>query len=213
MDSTPPSLTQRRKAATQLEIARAAARLFADRGADAVTAEEIAQQAGIAVRTFYRYFRTKEDAVAPLLTVGAGHWRTLLAAASPQEDLIDALERTIVEVLTPRSDDDLEMLRWTLGLLHAAADDAALRLVWYRVNGESEVQLREVIATLAGPGADPYALRLIAAAATDAMCIAIEECATVEDPLLDPGAPAALARRALRDLTRGVQLHPPAAGG
>lgn len=212
MDSTPPSLTQRRKAATQLEIARAAARLFADRGAAAVTAEEIAQQAGIAVRTFYRYFRTKEDAVAPLLTVGAGHWRTLLAAASPQEELLDALARTIAEVLTPTSDEDLEMLRWTLGLLRAAADDPALRLVWYRVNGESEAQLREVIAALAGPEVDPYTVRLLAAAATDAMCIAIEECATFDEPLLDPGAPAALAARALHELTRGVRVRPAVTG-
>ena len=120
METSAPSLTERRKAATQLEIAKAAARLFADRGADAVTAEEIARQAGVAVRTFYRYFRTKEDAVAPLLTVGAGHWRALLAAADPQEELLDALERTIVEVLTPNDDADLESLRWTLGLLRAS---------------------------------------------------------------------------------------------
>lgn len=208
MDSSAPSLTQRRKAATQLEIARAAARLFADRGADAVTAEEIAQQAGVAVRTFYRYFRTKEDAVAPLLTVGAGHWRELLAASDPDEDVIDALERTIVEVLTPHDDADLESLRWTLGLLRAAEADAALQFVWFRVNGESEAQLREIVATLAGPGADPFAVRLVAAAATDALRVAIESCAAVEDHALDPTVPVALARRALRELTRGVQLHP-----
>ncbi|AMB59806.1 TetR family transcriptional regulator [Microterricola viridarii] len=210
MDSTPPSLTQRRKAATQLEIAQAAARLFTVRGADAVTAEEIAREAGIAVRTFYRYFRTKEDAVEPLLTVGAGHWRDLLAASEPQEDLVDALERTIVEVLTPRNDDDLESLRWTLGLLRAALDDPALQIVWHRVNGESETQLRAVVDSLAGPDADPFAVRLIAAAATDAMRVALEACVALEDPLADPGMPAALATRALRTLTSGVQLLPDA---
>jgi len=91
--------------------------------------------------------------VAPLLTVGADHWRSLLAAASPQEGLVDALERTIVEVLTPHNDADLETLRWTLGMLRAAAEDPALQLVWFRVNGESEAPLREVVATLAGPAA------------------------------------------------------------
>lgn len=208
MDSTPPSLTERRKATTQLEIARAAARLFADRGAAAVTAEEIAQQAGVAVRTFYRYFRTKEDAVAPLLTVGAGHWRALLAASAPQEEPLEALERTIVEVLTPRSDADLEGLRWTLGLVRAADEDPDLQFVWYRVNGESEVQLREVVATLAGPAADPFAVRLIASAATDALRVALEACAAAEDPMSDPGMPALLAIRALRQLTHGVELYP-----
>jgi len=208
MDSKPPSLTERRKAATQLEIARAAARLFSDRGADAVTAEEIAQQAGVAVRTFYRYFRTKEDAVAPLLTVGAGHWRALLAASAPQEEPLEALERTILEVLTPHTDADIESLRWTLGLLRASDDDPALQFVWYRVNGESEAQLREVVATLAGSGADPFAVRLIAAAATDALRVALETCAAADDPMSDPGLPAALAVRALRELTSGVELYP-----
>lgn len=207
MESRAPSLTERRKAATQLEIAKAAARLFAERGAAAVTAEEIARQAGVAVRTFYRYFRTKEDAVAPLLTVGAGHWRALLAAAEPQEELLDALERTIVEVLTPKSDADLESLRWTLGLLRASADDPALQFVWFRVNGESEAQLREIVATLAGPEAEPYAVRLVAAAATDALRVALETCAA-DESLSDPGAPAALASRALRELTTGVELYP-----
>lgn len=208
MDSSALSLTQRRKAATQLEIARAAARLFAERGADAVTAEQIAHEAGIALRTFYRYFRTKEDAVAPLLTVGADHWRQLLAASSPGEDLLDAIEGTIVEVLTPHNDDDLEMLRWTLGLIRASADDAALQQLWFRVNGESEAQLRDIVATLAGPTADPFAVRLIAAAATCAMRLAIEaRAAASADDELDTAVPVALACRALRELTRGVQLY------
>lgn len=60
-----PSLTERRKAATRMEIARAAAGLFVKRGLKATRAEDIAQAAGIAPRTFYRYFATKEEAVAP----------------------------------------------------------------------------------------------------------------------------------------------------
>ena len=54
-----PTLTERRKAATQLDIARAAARLFTEHGAQGTTAEAIAAAAGVAPRTFYRYFRTK----------------------------------------------------------------------------------------------------------------------------------------------------------
>jgi len=207
MDSKPPSLTERRKTVTQFEIARAAAQLFADRGADAVTAEEIARHAQVSVRTFYRYFSSKEDAVAPLLTVGAGHWRAILAAAGPGEEPLDAIDRAIVEVLTPRNDDDVEELRWTLGLLRAMEEDPALQVVWYRVNGESEVQLREVVASLAGPQADPFAVRLLAAAATDAMRVALETCAADGWPLADVGQPAVLASRALRELAGGLRLR------
>ncbi|MBP2413428.1 AcrR family transcriptional regulator [Arthrobacter stackebrandtii] len=208
MRPIPPSLTERRKTVTQLEIARAAARLFSERGAAAVTAEEIAREAGIAVRTFYRYFRTKEEAVSPLLTVGAGHWRAIIAASDPRESPLDAIERTVVEVLTPHNEADVEGLQWTLGLLRAMADDPALQLVWHRVNGNSESLLREVVARLAGPTADAFAVRLVAAAATDAMRVALETCAAADGQLTGAGAPAALAARALRELTQGISLNP-----
>lgn len=83
--ATPPTrtLTERRKAATQLDIARAAAELFTERGPDGTTAEDIALRAGVALRTFYRYFRSKQDAVAPLLAGGGDRWRELLAATEP----------------------------------------------------------------------------------------------------------------------------------
>lgn len=67
-----PSLTDRRRAETQLEIAITAAALFAERGVEGTGAEEIARASGVALRTFYRYFRTKEEAVAPLLAAGGG---------------------------------------------------------------------------------------------------------------------------------------------
>ena len=57
-----------------MDIARAAAGLFVQRGLRATRAEDIAQAAGIAPRTFYRYFATKEEAVAPLYAAGAQRW-------------------------------------------------------------------------------------------------------------------------------------------
>ncbi|MFB6842801.1 hypothetical protein ACFCY7_38205, partial [Streptomyces sp. NPDC056361] len=84
------------------------------------------------------------------------------------------LERSIATSLTPRDEAAAEGLRWTRGMLRAATRDPALRAVWYRVNQESEERLREVVAALAGPGADPLEVRLVAAAATDAIRIALE---------------------------------------
>ncbi|MFE2012462.1 TetR/AcrR family transcriptional regulator [Streptomyces sp. NPDC059491] len=203
-----PSLTERRKAATQLDIARAAAELFTAHGPDGTTAEDIAQRAGVALRTFYRYFRSKQDAVAPLLAGGADRWREQLAAAGPETGtgLARVLERSVAASLTPADEAAAEGLRWTRGLLRAAAEDPALRAVWYRVNQESEERLREVVAGLAGPEADPLEVRLAAAAATDAIRVALESWAETDAPAHGEGAPADLAVRCLRELTGGLRL-------
>ncbi|MFC7303889.1 TetR family transcriptional regulator [Streptomyces monticola] len=201
-----PSLTERRKAATQLDIARAAAALFAERGPDGTTAEEVAQDAGVALRTFYRYFRNKQDAIGPLLAGGADRWRALLAAADPGVPLAESLENAATEALSVPDERAKEGLLQTRGLLRAAAGDPALRAVWYRVNQESEEQLVPVVARLAGTGADALTTRLAAAAATDAIRIALETWAHTNGPTTGTGSPADLAVRCLRELMGGMRL-------
>ncbi|MFJ3923831.1 TetR/AcrR family transcriptional regulator [Streptomyces sp. NPDC090022] len=199
------SLTERRKAATQLDIARAACELFAEHGPDGTTAEDIAHRAGVALRTFYRYFRNKQEAVAPLLAGGGDEWRDLLAEEEPGTPLAEALERAVTRSLTGPVAVS-EGLNWTRGLLRASEADPALRAVWYRVNQDSEERLVPVIARLTGPEADPLAVRLLAAAATDAIRVSLEVWSTTEAPPQGPGSPSELALRALRELTRGMAV-------
>nr|WP_312866342.1 TetR family transcriptional regulator [Streptomyces boluensis] len=201
-----PSLTERRKAATQLEIARAAADLFTELGPDATTTEAIASRAGVGLRTFYRYFRNKQDAVGPLLSVGGEHWRARLAATAPGTPLPEALAGAIAESLAVPDEATAAGLRQARGLLRAAADDPALRAVWYQVNQESEDQVRSVLAQLGdrsgegGGGADPLDVRLAAAASTAAIRIALETWAETDADVEGPGSPADLALRCLRRL-------------
>ncbi|WP_414506927.1 TetR family transcriptional regulator [Streptomyces sp. NEAU-L66] len=199
-----PSLTERRKAETQLEIARTAAALFAERGA-AVTADEIARTSGVALRTFYRYFRTKEDAVVPLLAGGVREWIDDLAAPPAGQDTLpvrEALERAARRALTPADEPAAEALRWTRGLLRAMPGDPALRAVWHRVHHDSEEALRPVLAQLTG--ADPLTARLAAAAANTAMRVAVEEWAAGDAAPDGPQGPAELVVRTLRALTAGL---------
>ncbi|MEV7197766.1 TetR family transcriptional regulator [Streptomyces sp. NPDC093510] len=202
----PLSLTERRKLATQLEIAHAAAELFTAHGPGGTTAEAIADRAGVALRTFYRYFRSKQDAVGPLLAVGGERWRALLAASEPGAALPDALAGAVAKVLDAPDEAAAVGLRQARGLLRAAADDPALRAVWYRVNQESEERLRPVVAELAGEGAGPLDIRLAAAAATDAIRIALETWAETDADVTGPGSPAELAARCLRELMGGTGL-------
>jgi hypothetical protein len=57
-----------------MEIARAAAGLFMRNGLRATRAEDIARAAGVAPRTFYRYFASKEESLGPLFDAGAQKW-------------------------------------------------------------------------------------------------------------------------------------------
>ncbi|MFJ5229725.1 TetR/AcrR family transcriptional regulator [Kitasatospora sp. NPDC088391] len=201
------SLTERRKAATQHEIALAAARLFAERGAEGTTAEDIARTAGVSLRTFYRYFRTKEDAVAPLLAEGSRQWIALLAAAGPGSAPLPALVAAARAALDPAPGQPAESLVWTRGLLRAMPADPALRDVWHRVHHEAEAALLPVLARLGG--LDPAGLdaRLLAATANTAMRVAVETWAAGDAP---PAAAAELAAIALHRLAG--PLPAPAAG-
>lgn len=214
MSTKPPSsLTERRKAATQLEIAHAAAELFATQGPHATTAEEIARHAGVALRTFYRYFRSKQDAVSPLLAIGADRWRALLEAAEPGTDLSRALETAVERSLSVPDEAAATALLRTRGLLRAAADDPALRAVWYRVNQESEERLAPVVARLADGRLGAVQVRLVAAAATDAIRIALETWADTEAGVAGEDSPAALAIHCLRQLLGGMSVLAPDGDG
>ncbi|MET9551173.1 TetR family transcriptional regulator [Streptomyces sp. NPDC006627] len=191
------TLTERRKLATQLEIAHAAAELFVARGTDGTTAEAIARRAGVGLRTFYRYFRAKQDAVGPLLAVGGQRWRALLAATDPAAALPDALRAAVREALAAPDEAAADGLRQTRGLLRAAAGDPALRAVWYRVNQESEELLRPLVAERVGVGPGPLQVRLAAAAATAAIRIALETWSETDADVTGPGSPADLAARCL----------------
>ncbi|MFH8345704.1 TetR family transcriptional regulator [Streptomyces sp. NPDC018045] len=199
-----PSLTERRKAETQLEIARAAAALFAERGR-AVTADDIARAAGVAPRTFYRYFRTKEDAVAPLLAVGVRQWLAdlrRLAAEADDRPVRDVLEQAARQALTPSDERAAEALRWTRGLLRVMRDDPALRAVWHRVHHDSEEGLIPVLAGMTDGG--PAEVRLAAAAANTAMRVAVETWAADDASEARADDPAELVVRGMRALTAGL---------
>ncbi len=194
-----PSLAQRRKEQTRLEIARTAARLFAEHGTAAVTAEQIADESGVGLRTFYRYCRTKEDAVEPMLSTGASRWLDTLAAGPRRLPTPAEFEIAAVHAMT-HDDDDGRELHSTRGLLRAMTADPALRAVWHRVNLNGEQALLDVLTDLA-PETDSLRRRLTAAAAAGAIRVALEEWAAGDTP----DSPVDLVVRSMRQLTSGIE--------
>ncbi|MFE9056047.1 TetR/AcrR family transcriptional regulator [Streptomyces mutabilis] len=176
------SLTERRKAETRMDIARAAARLFVSQGLRATRAEDIARTAGIAPRTFYRYFATKEEAVAPLYALGAERWAEAVRGAPPELSVPDALEHAVRHTLTPGAGVSAPSWEWARTLIRLAATSPALRKVWAEVCMTAERGLVQALAARLSGGDDNVAerlagspeLRFAAAVAGAAVRVAVE---------------------------------------
>jgi len=82
-------LRERKKEQTQRRIAATALRLFAERGFDAVTVNEIAEAAEVAKVTLFKYFPTKESLV--LRGVGQEDLAGIVAARPPGRSPLEAL--------------------------------------------------------------------------------------------------------------------------
>lgn len=99
------SLAERKRTAMRQRIADAAAQLVADRGLAATTVERIADEADIGRATFFRYFNSKEDAVAEGMTA---HWlnriTTALAAQPEHLSAIDAVIGAFAELAAGSAD-------------------------------------------------------------------------------------------------------------
>jgi AcrR family transcriptional regulator len=97
-DSGTISLRERKKLATRRALEETALRLFAEKGFDQVTVEEIAEAVGVSSRTFFRYFGSKEDLLlGPMLEV-----RHVLEAALAErpadEPVLEALRRALARL-------------------------------------------------------------------------------------------------------------------
>lgn len=144
--NAPMSLTERRKAETRMEIARAAAALFVRQGLRATRAEDIAQAAGIAPRTFYRYFATKEEAVAPLYAAGAELCIQAVRDAPAGLSLREAIRHAVEHTLSPGKGLSAASWEWVRTLIHLADASPALGKVWAEVCRTSEYALAETLA-------------------------------------------------------------------
>jgi AcrR family transcriptional regulator len=91
-------LRERNKLRRREQITEAALRLFAQRGFDGTTIDEIAAAADVSRRTFFRYFARKEDVILDWKRRTADELRDALAARPAQEAPLDAVHRALATV-------------------------------------------------------------------------------------------------------------------
>jgi mycofactocin system transcriptional regulator len=91
------SLRGRPAATSHAAIEEAAFRLFSDRGFEATTLSDIAEEAGIGQRTLTRYYRSKNDIPWGQFDRTLEHFEQLLADSSPDLPLWERVHRAVVE--------------------------------------------------------------------------------------------------------------------
>ncbi|MEU2271955.1 TetR family transcriptional regulator [Streptomyces olindensis] len=184
-----PPLTERRRAATRREIAEEAVRLFAAKGVAAVTAEDIASASGVSTRTLWRYFRSKEECVRPLLTTG-------LELLTERLRDCEGDQRSLAEaILSFRHDaGDAPGLQALGDLLRLCRDEPSLRAVWLEAHYDAEAAFAAMIAERTGRPAEDLAVRVEAGVLNTALRIGVEEWALRPDRSEGPSIAETLTR-------------------
>jgi AcrR family transcriptional regulator len=166
----PRSLRERRRIRTRQTIQAHALRLFAAKGFQATTIEDIAAAAEMAPRTFFRYFPTKEEVVfwseyPPML---AG----FVAARPDDEPALEALHHGIVDGLAAIWDQDGGRM---LERLRLAFRTPALHPRMRQQQAGWAAELAEILADRLGQRPDALEVRAVAAAVAAAVWVAAEE--------------------------------------
>jgi AcrR family transcriptional regulator len=84
-----PGLRERKRQQTLRRITDAGICLFIDKGIDATTLDEIAAMAGISRRTFFHYFKSKDDI---LLTLQSGMGEMIAAQVRLADDAVSPIK-------------------------------------------------------------------------------------------------------------------------
>ena len=109
-----PGRRERKKSATRAALRGAALRLAVRDGIEHLTAERIADEADVALRTFFNYFSSKEEAVLAASAAAAEALVDTFRARPPAESVLTALREAVLAVMD-REDvtgrDHLEVLR------------------------------------------------------------------------------------------------------
>ena len=207
-DISPPieGLRERRRQRTLARLEEVAILLFSERGYDAVTVDDIAAEAEVSRRTFFRYFPGKEEVLFADNHRRLEELRAALAARPPEEPALTALRRAIMSMAGDYEHDRERLLRRA----KIMAETPALYARSLASQRDGEQAVTELVAEWLG--VDPrtnLAPGIVAAATLAAVRVAIYSW------LADGGQQhlPTLVAEALDLLDGGLQSCVPASGG
>ncbi|HEX7744969.1 MAG TPA: TetR family transcriptional regulator [Micromonosporaceae bacterium] len=199
MATTPdsaPGRRERKKHQTRAALEQAALNLFAEKGYENTTVEEIAEAADVAVRTFFRYFASKQHVLfGDVAHQRINHLRAALAASPPEESPLEAVAG-VLDAL----DFDLEEQEQIVVRLRLMERQPSLVRMYLELNDDLRQSVVEFVADRTGlHPTDTYPL-LLGAAATASWDVALRALAAGSGTSM-----AGVRREAFAALTAGLR--------
>jgi AcrR family transcriptional regulator len=159
---------ERKREATRARIAETGLQLFLHNGYEATTLDDIAAAAGISRRSFFSYFKSKDDLV---LAWQQAAWQEVCAVVrkvSPDEAPLHAVRKTLVANAAQYRHDQMEALD---GIMRASETLTIRKQAAYAAQEE---MLFEVLCEVWRQPERRAGLRIVAMVAMGAMRLAIE---------------------------------------
>lgn len=165
-----PTRRERNRARRHEAIEVAALELFSDRGYESTTVEEIAERADVSMRTFFRYFASKDQTVFRHLPPTDGELGQRLLTHAPTDDVWTLLRTCYCEIARQHTPDALRRIRARYRLIHSTPALLARHAEYNRL------EQQEVVRVLLerGTGLDESRLTLIVAVAYTTIWHAVE---------------------------------------
>jgi len=157
----------------RVEVSRHACALFWEHGVAATSGDDIASAAGLSTRTIWRYFRSKESCVEPLLAKSAQRFITLAHRWPAELSLAQHLATDMAE--NPLTEEELADEISALRIATLSTTEPALRTAYLMVHDDMERMFAPVVASRLRLAEDHLTVRLCAAAVTGAFRVIDED--------------------------------------
>ena len=159
-----PTRRERKKLETRQALEEAALRLFAAKGYEQTTVEDIAEAADVAVRTFFRYFSSKQHVLfGDVVTDRVGRLRTELATRPREETPVESII-AVMDLLDFATEEEEQQILARLDLMRAQPSMVSRYL---ELTNEMRLAVVDFVAERTGldPRRDVYPLLLAGACA------------------------------------------------
>jgi len=163
-----PGLRERKRHETRARIAEAARGLFLARGYDGTTLDAIAAEAGISRRTFFSYFKSKDDIILFWQDADSAELHDALRRSSPDMAPLDAVRDVMVERIARYTSAQMTAVD---KLMRSSEALIARKQSYY---AEQEQALLAVLAEVWRQPARRAELRMVAMASIGAMRLALQ---------------------------------------